>query len=339
MKPATTNIKKKLISLILLFCVITLALQVTTVSAQTTMPLTVGPARQQITINPGESAPFAVKFYNQGEFPLTGIVKVADFVVQSNDGAPRIIDDIKTANPKYSASGWTTLSFDRAAIDANDRAIITGNISVPKDARPGGRYIAVYFEPSISTPQSVEGASQGTTPRIASLIYIRVAGPITENAIISSLFAKSFYEYGPIKVNSEILNRGDYHIRPRGILTLSNSIDGLVEQSSLREENIFPDAARMYENSLGSKWMMGRYKINLAASYGEKGQALERSIYVWVFPWKVATIVLLAVLIIILISRNMYKKIVVKESVLEAEVEKEKEEIEKLKEELRNRKE
>lgn len=116
-------------------------------------------------------------------------------------------------------------------------------------------------------------------------------------------------------------------------------LGGLVEQSPLSEENVFPDAAREYKNSIGSKWMIGQYKINLVASYGEKGQALERVITVWVFPWKVATIIALSLIIITLFMRSMYKKVVVKESNLEAEIAKEREEIEKLKQELKKRKE
>ncbi|OGK62845.1 hypothetical protein A2334_03095 [Candidatus Roizmanbacteria bacterium RIFOXYB2_FULL_38_10] len=309
--------------------------------AQDILPLTVGPARQQITVNPGEQAAFSIKFYNESDSPLTGIVRVADFVVQDKDGSPRIVDDVSQGSPKFSASAWVTLPYDRMSIPSNDKVTVQASLAVPQDARPGGRYIAVYFEPSIPVPQAVgsETVGQGISPRIASLLYVRVSGPITESAIISNLFAKSFYEYGPIQINAEILNRGDYHIRPRGVLTLVDPIGSTTEQTSLKEENIFPDAARAYENKLGTKWMMGRYKITLAASYGEKGQAIERSVFVWVFPWRVATVILLSIIIVILLITGMYKRLVTKESSLEEEISKEREEIEKLKEELKKRKE
>ena len=264
---------------------------------------------------------------------------MADFVVQDKDGSPRIVDDVSQGSPKFSASAWVTLPYDRMSIPSNDKVTVQASLAVPQDARPGGRYIAVYFEPSIPVPQAVgsETVGQGISPRIASLLYVRVSGPITESAIISNLFAKSFYEYGPIQINAEILNRGDYHIRPRGVLTLVDPIGSTTEQTSLKEENIFPDAARAYENKLGTKWMMGRYKITLAASYGEKGQAIERSVFVWVFPWRVATVILLSIIIVILLITGMYKRLVTKESSLEEEISKEREEIEKLKEELKKR--
>lgn len=310
-------------------------------TAQDVLPLTVGPARQQIIVNPGEQAAFTIRYYNQSDTNIAGLVKVADFVVQDKEGSPRIVDDATLASPKYSGSAWVTLPADRISIPAQDKTTLQASLSVPADARPGGRYISVYFEPAIGVPQALGAQSMGTgtAPRIAALIYVRVAGPITESAMVSNMFAKSFYEYGPIEVTSEILNRGDYHIRPRGVISISDTLGGIADQSPLKEENIFPDAARSYLNTLGTKWMVGRYKISLVGTFGEQGQALERSIYVWVFPWKVATVILLSIIITILLFRNFYRKIVMKEATLEQEIEHEKEEIEKLREELKRRKE
>ena len=307
------------------------------VSAQSTIPLTVAPARQQITVNPGETSSFAVKFYNQSDLSLNGVVKVADFIVNSNDGSPRIVDTADQANPKFSASKWVTLSMDQITIGPQDRTIITASLAVPADARPGGRYITVYFEPSIGTPSTIGTDASSTTgiaPRIASLLYIRVNGPITENAFISNMFAKSFYEYGPIEVTANIINNGDYHIRPQGTFTLTNFLGGVVEQNAVQEQNIFPDAMRVFTSSIGQKWMMGQYKVTLHALYGEKAQIMERSVNVWVFPWRVAIVVALALLILGVIGKSIYKNIILKEASLEEELSEEKKEIEKLKKQL-----
>jgi len=310
--------------------------------AQTISPLTVAPARQQLTLNPGESTAVNVRFYNTGDSPISGLVKVADFIVIDKEGTPRIIEDVTQVSPKFAASTWISVPYDRMTIPANDKVAFQAKIAVPADARPGGRYVAIYFEPGGILPQAVgrqKEAGTGVAHRIASLLYIRIAGAASENALISRLFAPSFLEYGPIKIEAEILNRSDYHIRPRGVLTLTNMFGGLVDQVSLKEQNIFPDVSRVYTNELGKKWMFGKYKIDLSASYGEKGQALNRFIFVWVFPWKVTLVAILALVILILLGRNLYQKVVVKEAKLEEMVEEEKEEIERLKEELRKRRE
>ncbi len=330
-----THMKK---GTILALTILLMAFTTKAVNAQSALPLTVGPARQQISINPGETSSFAIKYYNQSDLPLGGTVKVADFVVDSTDGSPRIIDNIDQANPKFSASQWVTLSLDQISIAPQDRVIVSASLAVPKNARPGGRYVTVYFEPNVGTPSSVgSGGATGVAPRIASLLYIRVNGPISENALISQMFAAPFSEYGPVEVTANIINNGDYHIRPRGVFTLTNPLGAVVEQSSLKETNIFPDALRVFSTSIGQKWMMGKYKITLNAIYGEKAQVMERSVSVWVFPWRVALVVLLTLVIIGIIGRAIYKNIIVKEASLEEELSAEKQEIEKLKQQLGKR--
>ena len=309
-------------------------------NAQSILPLTVAPARQEIVINPGEGSAVNIRFYNFSEAPVSGIVRIADFIVDNSQGAPRIIENVGQVSPRFSAQTWLNIPYDRITIAANDKVSLQAKITVPADARPGGRYVAVYFEPTTSIPQAIgaeKEAGTGVTSRIASLIYIKVAGPISEKALVSRFFTPGFFEYGPVKVDTQILNRGDYHVRPRGVITMSNVFGAPVDQTNLREENIFPDVVRNYENDLGKKWMLGKYKLNFIASYGEKGQVLEGTTYVWVFPWRVALAVILTIIIMVFIVSNLYKNIVVKETTLEGELEKEKEEIEKLKQQLRKR--
>ncbi|QQG44281.1 MAG: hypothetical protein HYW86_05510 [Candidatus Roizmanbacteria bacterium] len=315
-------------------------IQATEAKAQATQMLQVAPARQEITLNPGEQASIVVKFYNFNETPVAGIVKVADFEVTDSDGTVRIIDTASQASPKFSASQWFTIANEKVIIFPQDKVTVQAQINVSTDARPGGRYAAVYFEPAESVSQPVnigKSASTGIASRIASLIYIRVPGDTFEKALISRFFASSFLENGPINVETEILNRGDYHIRPKGFVSLTDMFSNVQAQEKIKEHNIFPDASRTYKNSLGSKWMLGRYRLDLTSSYGDKAQVMTRFIYVWVFPWKIALAIVLALILFIVFGKNIYKKIVVKEAVLEAEVKKEKEEIEELKKELRKK--
>lgn len=336
------NLKFTIFILVLTLNFALLTLNLSTVQAQESIPLQIAPARQELTLSPGKEAFVTVKIYNLSDFPTAGILKAADFEVTDREGGPRIIEDISQASPKFSASQWITLPYDGINIAAQDRATIQVKIQAPSDAKPGGRYVAVYFEPTGRVPQSagsVKEAGSGIASRIASLFYIKVPGATSEKAIVSRLFASSLLEYGPVDVESEIINRGDYHVRPRGTINLSNMFGEVEGQDKLKEQNIFPDATRTYKNTIGRKWMLGRYKISISASYGDRGQALDRFIYVWVFPWKVASALMLALIVFLLFSRKFYKKVVVQENKLEAEIEAEKKEIEKLKEQLRKKQE
>ncbi len=332
--------KRNIIFIIVIIFITIITLRFGQAFAQSVLPLTVAPARQEIAINPGEGSAVNIRFYNFSEAPVSGLVRIADFIVDNSQGAPRIIEDVNQLSPRFSAQTWLNIPYDRITIAASDKVSLQAKINVPLDARPGGRYVAVYFEPTTAIPQAIgaeKEAGTGVTSRIASLIYIKVAGPISEKALVSRFFTPGFFEYGPVKVDTQILNRGDYHVRPRGVITMSNVFGSPVDQTNLREENIFPDVVRNYENSLGKKWLMGKYKLNFTASYGEKGQVLEAFTYVWVFPWRVALAVVLTIIILTLIIGNLYKNIIVKETNLEEELKKEQEEIEKLKTQLRKR--
>lgn len=308
--------------------------------AQTSIPLVVMPSRQEIEANPGEKKYITVNFYNQSNEPISGFLKTADFVVEDSNGTPRLIENIDEVSPRFSASSWINLSYDRATLPANEKVSIQGEINIPSSAKPGGRYAAVFFE---YNPKNENQKNQnyqagvGTSSRIASLIYIKVNGPINEKAIISRFFAPKFQEYGPIKIETQILNRGDYHIAPKGIITLKDIFGNIIDQSSLKEKNIFPDMVRNYENILGKKWMIGKYEIFFLGFYGSKGQVLEAKNYIFIFPWRLALIIALTIIIIILLISNFYKNTLKKEKYLEEELEKEKEELEKLKKQLQKK--
>ena len=235
---APLRIKNSLSSfLIIAFTSSFLLFSFSSVFAQQAIPLIVSPARQEILLDPSEKTTVNVKFLNQGESPVSGFVKVADFLVDNIDGIPKILDDVSQASPKYSASTWITSSTDKITIASKDNVQLQYTIQVPQNARPGGRYVAIYFEPEGIVPQDTgtnQEAGSGTSTRLASLLYIRISGDITEKAIASRFFAKPFSEFGPIEVETDILNRGDYHIRPKGVLALINPFGSLISQIKIK---------------------------------------------------------------------------------------------------------
>jgi len=314
------------------------------VLAQTNLPLIVYPARQFLELNPGEKTSIVVNFINQAKEPISGYVKVVDFIVRDSQGTPELIENTFEAPEKYAASSWFKTDLDRVTLPANNEKVtIQTQISVPKNANPGGKYVAIYFQaqPSqfnnASTNNQYE-AGTGIAPRLASLIYIKVKGPIKESAFVTKFKSKqSFFEYGPIEVETEILNQGNYHIAPKGEITLTNMLGKVVDKSLLKETNIFPETTRTSSNYLGKKWMIGKYRLSLAATYGEKNNVLNAFYEVWVFPWKIATIIILTLIIVILIIRHFYISYLIKEKMLEQELKKEREEIEELKKALKKK--
>ena len=213
-------------------------------------------------------------------------------------------------------------------------------IKVPKDAVPGGRYAAILFQPSGSLTLGNPASAQETPVaiRLASLIYIRVAGPIAENAQVKRFQASIFSGVWPSwNVTTEILNKGNYHITPKGAITLKDMFGRVVAKSDLETKNIFPGTSRTYSNELGNRLMFGKFTATLSASYGAGGQLLSSTLSLWIFPWKLMLAILLGIVIIILVIVLWYKKVVKKEKKLVEELKEEKTELEALKEELKDK--
>lgn len=334
-----SNSAKTLVACALALCISSVATRDS--YAQAVIPLQISPARQELQANPGESVSFNVRIYNNDNTPIHGSVHINDFIVKSN-GKPVFIEDPAQASPKYSASQWVKNPYDTLSIPAKERDVLQLKMTIPKDARPGGRYIAVYFEPSSPIPaatglSATQQAGSAVAPRIVSLVYVRINGQINEDASIIRFFAPFFQEYGPISVTTSILNNGDYHISPRGVLSVQNMFGSSVQQTLLKEQNIFPESSNDYTTLVGKKWMLGRYKINLAASYGEQGKALSRALYIWVFPWKLALVLLLGILFVLLAISYIGRTMSQRQKELESRIQEEKQQIDILKEKLKNR--
>ena len=314
------------------------------VLAQSVLPLTVVPPKQDILINPGETYSTTVKFENSGNTPVSGTLSVSDFIVTDNQGTPVFLDNptvVGTTNipERYSAAKWIKLYSDKITIAANSNVSVPVTINAPKDAAPGGRYAAVLFQPegNLSLGNSQSAAETPVAIRIASLLYIRVAGPITEKAMVTKFKTPSFLEYGPISVATEITNLGDYHITPAGNIILKDMFGRVISTSVLETKNIFPGTAREYSNQVGDKLMFGKFTVNLTASYGSTGQVLMATNTLWVFPWKVTLAVLLGIAIIIILIVLGYKRFIKKEEQLVEEIKEEKSEIEALKEKFKDK--
>jgi hypothetical protein len=178
-------------------------------------------------------------------------------------------------------------------------------IHVPANARPGGHYAAVTYTPSVKLGVSGTGASVNT--EAGSLFYIEVNGPINEQAFVTKFLANLFQEYGPVKISTQIKNLGDLHITPQGTITVTGLLFN--QTQNLASHNIFPEAARDFDNTFGQTWMIGRYKAVLLASYGTNNNLpLMATVYFWVFPWRLAVVIVLAVVALILAALYLKKR-------------------------------
>lgn len=290
---------------------ISLILSAKAIFAQETSTRTIiiSPPTVNERFDPGTKKEGTVKITNTSPTDTLNFTAVVrDFIVEDTIGTPLINVDFGVNKQKYAASSWVGVYPSQFTLAPGKTQVVNYYIQVPQDARPGGRYAAVIYESQDKI--GVKGTGTGVETHIGSLFVFRVNGDIVENAAVSKFAAeKSFWEYGPITLKTQIKNMSDSHIRPVGTITIKNLIGQVVATQQLTENNIFPEAARDYTNTLGEKLMVGPFTAELKATYGDNNsKTLFATASFFVLPWKIASIALLAIIAVILLIIYLRKR-------------------------------
>jgi len=290
------------------------------------------PPRLEIKAKPGEFVREIIQFRNEGDTTAYLSIAPNDFIVTDTRGTPQFVPSLVSG--RWSAASWIKLAPTSIAVSPKQTVDITLSTNIPLDALPGGHYAGVLYQSAGSAPRAGAtnlGAGTGIQQVVGTLVYLIVEGPVTEKASITLFDVPKFLEFGPVNFTTEILNLSDLHVMPKGQITVRNILGRTTTTLPLEERNIFPNASFVYDNTWEAKYLLGRYRADLSASYGSTGQVLSATAYFWVIPVKIILAILLAITIIILIIVLIIKK--KKEKKLAEEIEELEEEVEEAKEE------
>jgi hypothetical protein len=266
--------------------------------------MSIVPPSVQTTLKPGSTTEGVMKVVNDSPEAITFTTEPRDFIVVDSIGTPNFLP-LNTLNKKYSASSWIAVHPATFTLAPKERIELNYYIQVPLDAKPGGHYAGAVFTAGGETGQDTGDTS--VTTQIGTLFYITVDGPVKELASVTKFFSNAFQEYGPVKILTQVGNMGELHIRPTGTVKVSGWF-GKTQTLTLPEYNIFPEAVRDLEVEAGQKWMFGRYSAELMASYGKaNNMPLTATLVFWVFPWRLAVIIILIIVAIVL-GVTLYKR-------------------------------
>ena len=274
--------------------ILSLALFSRSVNAQDIIKMTAIPPRLEISADPGQAVAHQLKVRNEGDSQVALQVKIQDFIVTDSDGTPSPID--QDISNRWAASLWMNVSPQKIILNPGETKTLDLVAVVPQDANPGGHYAVVFYSP-VDGADIGENTASSISPNVGSLIYFTVSGKVSEDARITKMTIPGFQEYGPIKIDTEILNLSDIHVRPQGVIRIYNMLGGLRTTIALEEKNIFPGVSRLFENTWNQKWGLGKYKATLEAGYGTQGGVLAASVFFWIIPWRIITIAILVIVL------------------------------------------
>ncbi len=256
--------------------------------------ISISPLIFDLSANPGDTVTNELLIRNSGAEPTVVSVEALDFVASGEEGEINLTDSQST----YSLASWIELDSNQFTLKGGEQTKVKFSIRVPFNAEPGGHYASVYvhLSPTLENASSGSGVGQ----KIGSLILMKVAGTTKEGAEAETFkTTKSVYENGPVNFNIRIKNTGSVHVKPKGIIAITDIFGKKVADVAVEQKNILPGAVRHTTATWEKTPKFGKYTATLLSYYGSDNKLLTTATTFWIIPWK--TFAVIAAVIILLI--------------------------------------
>lgn len=271
----------------------------TFVSAQNAgQGLEVSPPSQEATVDPGKTITIKAMIRNRSNSTLPIQARVEDFTAKGDQGQVEL-----NSNSPYSIASWTKLTPNTFQLAPGESKEVTATIKAPKDAA-GGRFGSFVFSVK---PDDVQGGAAAVAQEIASLFLVRVNGPVDEKLNIQSMSAPVFSEFGPIQFDLNFKNNGNVHVKTFGLINVTDMFGNKVADIVVPGTNVFPQADRIVHAQLNKQFLIGKYKAMAIMYYGSSNQSMTSTTSFYVFPVRIAVIVLVVLAALFLMRKRLKK--------------------------------
>ena len=312
--------RKKLLTLVAVFvtafAVLNPAALVSAQSAGSGQALEIGPPVISISGNPGESVQTAISLRDVSSSDLYVTGQVNDFEANGEDGTPKVITDESVTTP-YSFKSWIR-PINPLTLKPKQVTTLRLTIDIPRNASPGGYYGIVRFT---GVPPELKGSGVSLNASLGSLIFLKVNGQAKEELSLEEFSANtggkasSILEGAPITFVQRIKNTGNTFEQPTGLVTVKDMFGKTVATLPINEAQrlILSDSTRRFEEKLdssviGDKFLFGKYTAELTMSYGSSSTELKDTITIWVIPYKLIGVIIIALIVAFFVLRYLIRR-------------------------------
>ncbi|MCL4367510.1 hypothetical protein M1563_05080 [Patescibacteria group bacterium] len=269
---------------------------------QTNLGMAISPPTFEISANPGDTLQNTIKLTNLTNDPLNVSVDRRNFTAIGEEGAVGLTNEETT----FSLASWITVDPEQVTVPAKQSYIFSFKINVPLNAEPGGHFGSIVFRTG-GVKQNQAGAA--VTQELGSLILLKVAGDTTTKASVASFnSAQNLWEYGPVVFDTRVTNEGNVHVKPTGTITITDVLGQKVATIQLDQRNVLPGATRKVDSAWNQHLLFGKYTATLSLVYGN-GQLLTATTTFIGFPYKIAAVVLVVLIIITFFLYRMRRRL------------------------------
>lgn len=260
--------------------------------------LTVSPPTQEATVDPGGTTVIKAKLRNDGNNTLPIQVHIEDFTAQGSGGEVQL-----NANSPYSIASWSKVTPTNFQLAPGEEQEVTATITAPKNSA-GGHYGSFVFG---VVPDKTPGNSAALSQEIASLFLVRVSGPVNEKLTLKGMSAPAYSEFGPVPMMLDFVNEGNVHVKTFGLVNVRDMFGNKVADVVVTGTEVFPGAERVVQAQLNNRFLIGNYTATAIMYYGSQNQSLTDETSFFVFPTRIAVIILV-ILVILYLMRKRFKK-------------------------------
>jgi hypothetical protein len=319
-----------IVGILLLFLAFTSLTHAQTPTPSSNYDVTVSPVFFDLTANPGDTISNKIRIRNNTTSPLPIKIEVKKMTGNSN-GNLTLTDDPN--DPSLSWITFTSNTFVASSLEWND---IPFTITIPKDAAYG-YYFAISLTQDNTSPLKKNGTTITGAAAVPILLNVTKAGAKMEGKLLSLSVDKGFYEYPPVKFSTVFGNTGNVHIRPSGNIFIKDFLGNQVGMITVNENHgaVLPNVKKTFESTWDDGFItvepkmdggepvldkngkaetelkfrfdkildfrIGRYTASelLVVSTANRDIPFTAETSFFVFPWKIAGVILIFILFLI----------------------------------------
>ncbi|MBI4085094.1 MAG: hypothetical protein HY432_01125 [Candidatus Liptonbacteria bacterium] len=270
--------------------------------------LTVGPAKMEFSLDPGNIIEGKLFLMNEGSEARTLYPSFEKFA--EVNGAKQFLPGERT-----DLSSW--LKIDGGVyLEAGESKDVPFTLTVPEDAPPGGHFAVIWW--GTSPPNTQGGQGTAIITRAGILVYLNVSGEIQETAEIGTFDTREgnrLFSRIPEDFNVVFKNTGNVYLKPGGEIRIKNMLGITTAVLSVNKfgAEILPRSQkeiRVAPESVGWKGFgFGYYTADLSLNYGDNmDKQVGAKVGVFVITWQIILPIILVLFLIFWISTKGIKK-------------------------------
>lgn len=264
----------------------------------------VGPGKQELEINPGESKTIEITVANRMGMDKEFSITVED--MKGSEDPEQTVVLLGSERGPYSIRDYFSFPERVFLVPHAKKARVPVTITIPEDAEPGGYYGSVLFETTTAKTEDKNVGGAAIVSRIGVLFFVTIPGKGEYNGTLETFKVaseKKFFAEGPIPFQLLFRNKGNMHVNPSGSIRITNMIGTPVETLEVEPWFALPGSLRLREVEWNRAALAGRYTATAEIHRGYGNEVDVKTITFWVIPTKPVLLAVLAVFVLFFLVR------------------------------------